>query len=710
MSLRQQDTRATTDVPQGLYHSSDIISLNNSIAATDNKGPIIAADYQRCLKWNGIGNDNSVSGACYSGEIFCFLSDSDCADNRNDGKSSILREIIGVCKDKAPNAMLHNIYINYVSAPHVQQLNRGYENGSLLDVQTDAFCFDCLTVQETLSFYNAMKPDANSAENISHMNQLLCIMQLDSVRDTRVTLLRAEQKRLLIIAVELLIGRDCIIYEQFNRGLTAVETVHLLSVLKQVLIQYNPNCFFILSATNVSLDELYYVDRIQVLSEECETSYYGVTAPVKAYFTGSIDPPTTGYCGGDGNISNATVVVDGLSQSSKNMRQPFTVLSPQFFRHECWLSFHATCAIESAPAPIHTSADMDVSSLSETSVEGIYDTPSKKQQQEEASATSSSGGVVNVQQTVVGYTEMDSAVRTPMYEHLLPPGGGASSSVMNKRFSNPVSKTAIYNTGTATNTRTFSRGYAGSIASKSRLTSAYNKAYDTSFMSYLTRLGRQCGWCFWRSFTVHWRLIDTAVFVWMIGGVTASIGVLVTFYDLKYTEQGFQNRCALITTYPFGVLTLCNIMFSHTLKSRNVLAWDRNRETYLPVFGLFSDFVADLCVFKLIPPFLACCIPYYGLNFNRTWGAFWVFTECMMYLTVVAGTFARAMFTCLAPSIHMEPAKAAVSTVGVYAIMILYAGFIVNIPTLPDWVWFLRDWSMFYWGCNVMYYNDMGNT
>jgi hypothetical protein len=174
--------------------------------------------------------------------------------------------------------------------------------------------------------------------------------------------------------------------------------------------------------------------------------------------------------------------------------------------------------------------------------------------------------------------------------------------------------------------------------------------------------------------------------------------------------EGFQNRCALITTYPFGVVTLTNILFEHTQHNRNVLAWDRNRDTYLPVFGLLSDFISDLFIVKTIPPFLASVVPYYGLNFNRTWSAFWTFLEMMMYISLVAATFARVQFTLLSPSINNVPGKVAIATVGVFAIMILYAGFIVNIPTLPHDVWFLRDWSMFYWGCNILYYNDMGDA
>ena len=46
----------------------------------------------------------------------------------------------------------------------------------------------------------------------------------------------------------------------------------------------------------------------------------------------------------------------------------------------------------------------------------------------------------------------------------------------------------------------------------------------------------------------------------------------------------------------------------------------------------------------------------------------------------------------------------------ILCLMVLYAGFIVNIPTLPEALWFIRDFSMFYWGCNVLYYNDIGNS
>jgi len=640
--------------------ASDNISLKSNIG--NDSRPTITAIQQRCLKWNGVGESGNISGACFSGEMFCFLMDSssNSIDESSDGKSAILREIIGVCKHKPKKNSLHNIYINYVGASggsnyaHVQQLNDGYENSALLDIHAEEFMFETLSIDETLSFYNAMTPDPTSAENIAIMTDIVSLMELNSYKLIKVGYLRPPQRRLLLIATELLLGRDCIIYENFTVGLNAVDTAHVLRVLRTVLVSFNPNCFIMLTAPQLSFVELQYFDRMQVVSTVGESSYYGVTTPVKDYCTS--EKQAISFAVGD-----------------------LGVLDPMFFSSEHWLSYYSTCAIESAVSPVpgasnHISSDLPLFGAT-AATGGPYDeTPQKLD--------------LNVQ--TVGYTEMDNATRTPMHDHLLASGGVGN--------------------GAAPAVKSFSNATGGRVLIKARLSSGYNGAVDKSIVGYIQRLGRQFGWCMWRSFIVHWRNVDSAAFVWLIGGVTSSLGVMATFFDLSYTLEGFQNRCALITTYPFGVCALTNILYGHTLQSRNVLAWDRNRDVYLPVFALFTDFLGELLIFKTIPPFLACCIPYYGLNFNQTWGAFWTFLETIMYIGLVAAAFARLSFTLLAPSMRLEPGKAAIQTVGVYAIMILYAGFIVNIPTLPHWIWFLRDFSMFYWGCNILYYNDMGTA
>jgi len=146
-----------------------------------------------------------------------------------------------------------------------------------------------------------------------------------------------------------------------------------------------------------------------------------------------------------------------------------------------------------------------------------------------------------------------------------------------------------------------------------------------------------------------------------------------------------------------GIVALANLIFDHDMIDRNVVAWDRNRNIYCPLFAMFTNIITDLVVVKLMPALIAGCVFYYPCNLKRTWHAFEVFLQFWLMIHLVGACFSRVIFALMAISHKFEQARAAVSTTSSFFLMVLYAGFIYNLGCLPSDKNFLRAWSIFYW-------------
>lgn len=150
---------------------------------------------------------------------------------------------------------------------------------------------------------------------------------------------------------------------------------------------------------------------------------------------------------------------------------------------------------------------------------------------------------------------------------------------------------------------------------------------DGSLTGWLLRLLVQARSVLWRTAVTRLRDPSTIFLVYLNAGLIAGAMLAFTFYDMQLDIYGFQNRCAMITTFPFGVIALNNIMFTFVMSDRNAFAVDRTRRNFWPALFPLLSWAVEVALLKSIPPVIAVAVAYYPMNVQRTWPKFFTFLE-----------------------------------------------------------------------------------
>lgn len=243
--------------------------------------------------------------------------------------------------------------------------------------------------------------------------------------------------------------------------------------------------------------------------------------------------------------------------------------------------------------------------------------------------------------------------------------------------------------------------------SASQISYAANTAdsKDITVIATLLCFCRQIWWLLWRAFAVRIRNLDLLLNTWFLGGVMVGLAVSFTFYNVKNDMNGFQNRCAFLSVYPFGVVLVCNMWFDSDVKDWKVFCYERKRSAYVPLLFPCANIIADIITLRIIPAIMATAIMYdlVGLNDDTDVRKTFYLTFILM---IVTGTMLARFFCFLMTSLiyNMAPIKAALQSAAVYCLLILYAGFLLNLDTLPPSKYFVRDWSFFYWVIQTVYF------
>ena len=415
------------------------------------------------MKWDRLGVSNSVSGGCFSGEIFCFLASAD-------EKPNLLREIIGFEKNKSTDKSYRNIAVNGKVYAY------GYDNGCLLDPMADEFLYNELTVNETLNFHNAMRVDY--FDNRANIYRLLNVIKLDLFKDVMVKDLSPDQRRLLTIAIDIVIGSDCIIYEDVSVGLTSLQTINVLTILRKIVKEYNPQLFVILGVSKLSLEELHYIDRIQVISNvntnssgseeaSCQSLYYGTPTIITAFVNDCVK----------GVVSNIDFVKNNDISMNIAVQLFFAThgVFPGLFTTGSWKR-HVGVYDDTTAAAVFVGADG-------TEEEG------RGEEEEGVDESETPGAVAS--------------------------GNSTHSSGNDGTISSPL-LTDAFNEGKADANAPIVKPPATLIRSTkkkiNKLSWYYNKKYDHSLWNWTGRLGRQANWCLWRAFVIRLRTFDAALF------------------------------------------------------------------------------------------------------------------------------------------------------------------------------------------------------
>lgn len=208
--------------------------------------------------------------------------------------------------------------------------------------------------------------------------------------------------------------------------------------------------------------------------------------------------------------------------------------------------------------------------------------------------------------------------------------------------------------------------------------------------------------CLWRAGLIRFRDYDQWLNIWVQGGVVTGFGLLFTFYGQELDVNGFQDRCAFLSVAPFGVILLSNLWYHSDYQDRLIYIYERRKRYNHTIVFPIVNIIADVCIVRLFPVFIACIIVYNGVHLNPKWSSKVNFVYTMV-LMMIAGSILSRLTTCLNLNLSAKNclAKCCMTFGSVMAIMVLYAGFLLNLSTLPDSKTFVRNWSIFYWVSDV---------
>ena len=457
----------------------------------------------RSMKWDRLGSSNSVTGGCFAGEIFCFLASAD-------EKPNILREIIGFEKNKSTEKSYRNISVNGKVYAY------GYDNGCLLDPVADEFLYNELTVNETLNFHNAMRVDY--FDNRANIYRLLSVIKLDLFKDVMVKDLSPDQRRLLTIAIDIIIGSDCIIYEDIAVGLTSMQTIQVLTILRKLVKEYNPQLFIILGVSKLSLEELHYIDRIQVISNNItnnsndtnnnnNNTSNDINYPVSLNKVNNNEEDEDNDVIGEEHI-NMTSIYFGttalvtsyvyntfLSTNTNNTNSDINNTSKTF------IDIHKNVAVPGSGVTLHSIIPITVTLFESSTFQQyifIYQNNIKL----------SNTTTIDIEQGLSMYNSNNNNTNTTNNKLIYSSTNNNMNTITETLL--PSSPSNMYPNSSTTTCNT-----TNNII---KLTWHYHECVDITYINYIYRLYIQLYYCFWRSFTVRIRNFESALTIWVFAG------------------------------------------------------------------------------------------------------------------------------------------------------------------------------------------------
>lgn len=217
--------------------------------------------------------------------------------------------------------------------------------------------------------------------------------------------------------------------------------------------------------------------------------------------------------------------------------------------------------------------------------------------------------------------------------------------------------------------------------------------YNTSFLT-------QFRWVLHRTF---WNLLlnpQTSVAQVM---VTAFLALIVgaLFFDASFDDKGMQNR--------FGALffVTVNQCFS-SLSSAELFITERKLFIHEYISGYYrvsvyflSKVLADILSLRTIPAIVFTCIIYYMIGFKDTASAVFLF---MFTVALVA-------YTATSMSLAISADQSVVAIANLYmtisfVFMMIFAGLLVNLPSIADWLVWLKYLSIPRYGFAALQINE----
>jgi hypothetical protein len=187
-----------------------------------------------------------------------------------------------------------------------------------------------------------------------------------------------------------------------------------------------------------------------------------------------------------------------------------------------------------------------------------------------------------------------------------------------------------------------------------------------------------------------------------------TLGLTLIFYTDSSSSEALytlDDRCALLTFLPFAMVLLSNMWNEGDHADRRVFAFERERGYYsFPIFSPLCSLFADIAMHKLFPPLFASLTLYPILGLRKDWKVWGLFVGAMCLMQIAGACFCKAMLSVMAVFKSFVPVKAAMVGSFLLSLQVLFTGSLVDLSRSRV----MKELSIFYWGCNVLYWGELG--
>ena len=225
--------------------------------------------------------------------------------------------------------------------------------------------------------------------------------------------------------------------------------------------------------------------------------------------------------------------------------------------------------------------------------------------------------------------------------------------------------------------------------------------------------------CFWRAVVIRRRNLKQIVATWVFTGLQVVIGLGALFCASGFdnSESSLRARVTFLAILPFTLILLANNWNEYSEKDRNVLTYESKRNYYVnPVVSPLAALMADIIAFHLAPPIVTATILYPVVGLTSSWDKFLVYLRTVLTMCVAACCLNKAIAGALAMGtrgdIHEDiRPKCNLVTSFVYCVLFLYSGLLLDVgDDIGPLHMCLRSVSFFYYGCNILFWNEFGGT
>ena len=235
---------------------------------------------------------------------------------------------------------------------------------------------------------------------------------------------------------------------------------------------------------------------------------------------------------------------------------------------------------------------------------------------------------------------------------------------------------------------------SGKSSNERRNSSFTQNNYPCSFFWQMYVIGLRSLKRMMRSPTEFILITVTAIIVsFLFGGI---------YWQLKFDISGIQNRIGCLFLIVMMITTYNLACIETFLESKIIFIHEYTHGYYRVSSYFLSNLIPDLAIKRILPALIGNLILYFMVGLKLDCGSVAFYVLVLLLMVINAGAL-HVLMGCITNSFSV----AAVSSGFLYILMILFAGNLINISSLPIYVQWLQYLSLVRLGLSSLLVNEM---